>query len=345
MAKLAERFVNVRIQSMNGVNVNQFQFEYDLTWMAFFQNSAGLTYTRYGGREDHDTESHLNKASLLRVMRQVLILHQKDRVQPSNRFEPAAKTVRTPEDIPPMKKMLSRRKESCIHCHDVKAATLRQHRELGQLEKGMVFTYPSPSRLGIRLDPEIQFKVRSVKENSPAAAAGIRAGDLIRTMGGQRVLTFADATRVLELAPQTGAIQVGLQRVDEKLMARMRLPEGWRRNDDPSWRPTTSFVGPVSGIWGRRANLQQRKQLGLEAATLAMRVTFIWTPWARKSGIKTGDTIVSVDGFKADMNIRQFQSYLHLNRNWGDRIKVTVRRGKSDVDLIFQFPNEPPDQD
>ena len=43
--------MNVRIQSMNGVNLNQFQFEYDLTWMAFLQDAEGRTYTRYGGRE------------------------------------------------------------------------------------------------------------------------------------------------------------------------------------------------------------------------------------------------------------------------------------------------------
>ena len=59
VSNLADRFVNVRVQSMNGVNLNQFQFEYDLTWMAFFQNAEGRTYTRYGRREDHDAESHL----------------------------------------------------------------------------------------------------------------------------------------------------------------------------------------------------------------------------------------------------------------------------------------------
>jgi hypothetical protein len=45
--------------------------------MAFFQNADGRTYVRYGGREDHDAESHLNKQSLLRVMSQALILHRR----------------------------------------------------------------------------------------------------------------------------------------------------------------------------------------------------------------------------------------------------------------------------
>ncbi len=339
---MAERFVNVRIQSMNGINLNQFQFEYDLTWMSFFQDAEGRTYTRYGGREDHDAESHLTKDSLLRVMRQVLQLHEKERVQPDNRYEPIAKSVHTAEDIPPMKKMMSKRKESCIHCHDVKTATLRHRRELGQLKKDMVFTYPSPSRLGIHLDPEIQFKVQSVDEDSPAKIAGIREGDLIRTIDNQRVLTFADASRVLELAPKTGELQVGLERNNREVSASVRLSKGWRINEDPSWRSSTGSVGPLSGIWGKRANEQQRKRLGLKVETLAMRVTYIWAPWARESGIKNGDYIVSLDGYKADMTIRQFQTYLHLNRSWGDKITVTVRRGSRDVKLTFQFPVKPP---
>ena len=327
---------------MNEVNLNHFPFEYDLTWMSFFQNAEGQTYARYGGREDHDAESHMNKESLLRVMRQVLHLHENGGVKPDNRYEPVGKTVRTPEDNPALAKMMAKRRESCIHCHDVKASALRHHRELGTLQKEMVFTYPSPRRLGIHLDPRVQYQVRSVDASSPASAAGIRAGDLIRSIAGQRILTFADATRVLELAPLKGALPVVVQRDGRTVATSVRLAAGWRKNADVSWRPTTGAVGPLSGIWGRRANDRQRKQLGLGGDDLAMRVTYIWAPWARKTGIKFGDTIVSVDGHKADMTIRQFQAWLHLNRNWGDTVTITVRRGQQDVDLAFKFPADPP---
>ncbi|MFT5526569.1 MAG: serine protease Do [Pirellulaceae bacterium] len=339
---MAKQFISVRLQSMNGVNLNQFQYEFDLTWMSFFQDAKGRTYTRYGGREDENSESHLTKASLLRVMRQVLFLHKENRVQPDNRYEPLATSLRTPEDIPPMKKMMSKRKESCIHCHDIKSATLRHHRETGTLAKSMIYTYPSPSRLGIHLDPNIQYKVREVADESAAEAAGILAGDLIRTLNDQRVLTFADATRVLELSPATGTLKVGLERDRQMVATTVQLPEGWRKNDDPSWRSTTGGVGPLSGIWGRRATTAQRQQEGLAADTLALKVTYIWAPWAKAAGIKHNDTIISVHGHKADMNIRQFQTHLHLNRNWGDKIIVTVRRANKEVDLTFQFPDSPP---
>ena len=157
------------------------------------------------------------------------MLHENGEVQPDIRYEPIAKLVRIPEDIPPMKEMLSQRKERCIHCHDVKAATLRHRREIGQLRKDMVFTYPSPRGLGIRLDPEIQSMVHHVNDNSPAMTAEIRAGDLIRMIDNQRVLTFADATRVLELAPKIGELQFGWERDQRQMSASVQLPSGWRK--------------------------------------------------------------------------------------------------------------------
>src|SRR5262245_58222334 len=117
IAKLAREFVCVRMQSMNGVNIHLFQFERDLTWMAFFMDGQDRFYARYGGREDARAESHLTQESLVRTMKQVLELHRNGAVQKS-RYEPGAQPKRTPEEIPPMTSMLAKRKDSkCIHCH------------------------------------------------------------------------------------------------------------------------------------------------------------------------------------------------------------------------------------
>lgn len=328
---------------MNGVNINQFQFEYDLTWMAFFQNAEGRTYARYGGREDHDPESHLNKESLLRVMRHTLALHRGGRAQPVNRYEPAADSVRVPEDIPTMQAMMAERKESCIHCHDVKVAELRHARDLGQVEKDAVFTYPSPSQLGMRIDAAAQDLVQQVDSKSPAEAAGIRAGDLIRTLDGQRVLTFADMSRVLELAPRTGTLAVGIERDKQSLSKTVRLPEGWRKSNDPSWRSSTGVMGPSSGFWGVVASDDQRRELGRTEDELAIRVTFLWGPWIKETGLRIGDYVVSIDGRTSNMTIRQLQAYLHLNHNWGDKVELVVRRDGKDLKMSMQFPKEPPD--
>ena len=327
---------------MNGVDISRFPFEYDLTWMSFFQNAAGRTYLRYGGRNDHDSESHLNQKSLVRAMRQTLALHRDNRVQPINRYEPAPQEAFTPEAIPTMAKMLSKRKEKCIHCHDVKGARLKHQRELGRLDKKSVHTYPSPENLGMVLDPEIQYQVKRVTAYSPAAAAGLQAGDLVRQVAGQRVLTYGDVTRVLELAPESGSLPVTIERNRQKQTVELSLPPGWRTSVDPSWRGTTGVLGPSAGVWGKKADSKQRRNLGLGEGDLAIRVTFIWAAWAKQAKIRHGDYIVSVDGKTHDMTIRQLQAYLHLNRNWGDTTVIEVVRNKQRLKLTFQFPKQPP---
>lgn len=339
---MAKNFVCVRIQSMNGVNLNLFQFEYELTWMSFFQNEEGRTYTRYGGREDHDAESHLNKASLLGVMKQVLELHREGKVQPANRFEPVSESVSTPEDIPPMKAMLSKRKESCIHCHDVPGARLRHLDDLGQLNKNLIYTYPAPSRLGIHLDPVVQTKVKAVDPNSPASAAGLRSGDTIRTVSKQRVLTLGDFSRVLELAPESGALPIEVARSGESVHCEIKLSGDWRISDDPSWRQSTGYLGPSSGFWGRKASDDEKQKIGVDQASLAIKINFIWGQWTRDAGIKHGDVVTSIDGQQADMTIRQLQAYLHLNRDWGDTINLEVSRGGKTRELTMAFPEERP---
>ena len=192
---------------MNGVNLEAFPFEYDLTWMSFFQDSDGRTYARYGGRDDSGPESHLNQESLVRTMRSVLELHREHAVQKDSRYEPVATRKLVPADIPPMKSMIAKRNESCIHCHDIKVARLRHLDTLDQLKKEMVYTYPAPSQLGIVIDTKQQNLLAQVESGSPAAVAGLQSGDRLLESDGQRLLTYADFTRVLELAPESGRLE------------------------------------------------------------------------------------------------------------------------------------------
>ena len=330
------------MQSMNGVNLQHFQFEYDLTWMAFFQNSEGRTYARYGGREDHGPETHLTKASLMRVMRQVLSLHETNDVQAASKYEPVPNDTFTPSQIPTMKPMMAKRKDSsCIHCHDVKVARLRHQRHLGKLEKEMVFTYPTPKLFGVHIDPDNQNRIARIETHSPADTAGLKVDDVLTSIDGQRILTFGDLTRVLEFAPEPGPLTLHFRRNDEEKHAVVQLPVGWKRSSDPSWRPSLGTVGPGTGFWGRPANESERKKLGLSKADLALRVTFIWAPHAKASGVKLNDYVVSIDGQTHDMTMRQMHAYLHLNRNWGDEISLIVRRKGQLAELKMQLPDQP----
>ncbi len=64
---------------MNRVDIARFEFDYDTTWSAFFTDPKLRIYSRYGGRDEHEPESRLSKASLLQTMREVLDAHKSAR--------------------------------------------------------------------------------------------------------------------------------------------------------------------------------------------------------------------------------------------------------------------------
>lgn len=326
---------------MNGIDLNRFQFEYDLTWMSFFQNADGQTYARYGGREDAGPESHLNKTSLLQLMQAVLELHKNDNPKPFSRYEPESNQRLTPEQIPAMKKMLAKRKNKCIHCHDVKSAQLKELAAAGKLNKEMIYTYPSPTNLGIEIDPQNQQTVAAVIPDSAADKAGILAGDILNQVADQKVLTFADITRVLELATDQSELTVDFQRAGKSASTTIRLQDRWRISPDPSWRESTHAVGPNSGFWAVRLNANQRKRLKIPPKNLALRVTSIWGGWTRRAGVKSGDVVLSIDNVTTDMSIKQLQTHLQLNKNWGDTVALSVNRNGKTVDLTITMPEQP----
>jgi predicted metalloprotease with PDZ domain len=326
---------------MNGVNLNLFQFENDLTWMSFFMDDQDRFYARYGGREDENPESHLNQESLVRVMQQVLELHKKRQVQ-TGRYEPSGKQVRTPEELPTMKAMMASRKEKCIHCHDVKVAELRHLQSLDKFTRDRVFTYPTPSAVGLRVDAKEQNKVAEVTPKSPAGEAGIRAGDELLSADGQRLLTMADFARVLELTPSESRLPVVLRRDQETLKVVLALSGQWKRSSDPSWRESLHVAGPGAGIWGMKLNAAERKKLGIAADAMAVRVTFIFGDHARQAGLRNNDVVVELDGLRRDFTIHQLHGHLQLNRDYGEKVTIVVHRDGKEQRLTMQLPKSPP---
>ena len=72
---MADKFVFLRIVRMNGVDLNIFRYDYDLTWMGFFLDADGRVYARYGGRDPESADARVSKEGLLHAMEAVLKLH------------------------------------------------------------------------------------------------------------------------------------------------------------------------------------------------------------------------------------------------------------------------------
>ena len=82
---------------MRGVNLNVFDFDYDLTWAAFFMNANEKIYGRYGGRDAGEADAHLTLAGLKYAMRQGLTAYQRE---PNAMPAGGKKAVQTVEQYP-----------------------------------------------------------------------------------------------------------------------------------------------------------------------------------------------------------------------------------------------------
>jgi serine protease Do len=260
-----------------------------------------------------------------------------------SRYEPPAKPLRTPEDIPTMDALMAPRTENkCIHCHDVKVAELRHLQAQNRFKRDMVFTYPTPAAVGIRLEPSDQNQVNGVAPGSPAEQAGIRPGDVVQAADSQRILTFADFSRVLELTPVQGKLPLEIRRGAETIRAELQLSGDWRRSGDPSWRESLHVAGPSAGFWGMKLTAEERQKLDIPVEAMAVKVTFIWGDYTRKAGVKVGDLVVELDGIRRDMTINQVHAHLMLNRNYGDTVRLIVRRDGKDHECTLELPPQPP---
>jgi PDZ domain len=345
IAKLAEQFICVRIQSMNGANIGLFQFDGDLTWMAFFMDARDHFYARYGGREDASAESHLNRESLVYTMRTVLDWHAAGKVQPGQ-MEPQPLSKRMPEDDAVLAARISARKAGnrCIHCHDVKQAEMEALRKAGTFTKDRVFSYPMPGVLGLDVDRTEQNKIARVRSGSFGALAGLQSGDRLRQVDGQRILTAADLARVLQLTPDEARLQVQVERDGRIMELPLTLTGHWRQTANPSWRSSSYVAGPNAGIWGEQLDAKKQEQLGIAADSMAFRVTFLFAGHESpiKAGLKLQDVIIDFDGLRRPLTARELNNHCQMHHDFGDKVPLIVRREGKDMKLTLELPVKPP---
>ena len=66
----------VEIDNMRGVNLEVFDFDYDLTWAAFFLNSDEHVLGRFGGRLPDDSDKYKSLEGLRLAMEAALQRHR-----------------------------------------------------------------------------------------------------------------------------------------------------------------------------------------------------------------------------------------------------------------------------
>jgi hypothetical protein len=343
---LLEQFVRARQVSTNGLDLDLFQYDTDQSFAVFLLNADGTIYSRFGTRS-HRTEWYgdVSIEGLAAAMKEVLDLH---RAYPSNKQLFAGKRgepleFKSPELYPDLKDKFTDRlnykgnvAKSCIHCHQIGDARRVYYRNQGlPIPEKVLFPYPHPKVVGLKLDPDQNGAVADVVPDSAAQKAGLAAGDQITTMNGQIILSIADVQWVLDRTKaEGGEIAVVYRRNGKSQSTQLKLMKGWRRADDISWRVSSwPYRRMVTGGM-QLVELAQDKRAALKIPTnkMALRVKHVgrYGPHgaAKKAGIKPEDILIRYDGRDDLMTDGQLLAYGVNAHKTGERIELTIQRGK-----------------
>ena len=276
---------------------------------------------RYGARDATDAETLLSLKGLRYAMESALANHRRQR---NSTERPATdEQRRTPLRIRNL--AASREVNGCIHCHDVNEILRADAQERGVWKQSDLFRYPPTENVGFSLSVDRGDDVTRVVPDSPAAKAGLRAGDIITTIGGHGVRSIADAQFALDKAPQQGPVLVVWRRGSQELSFKLDLPAGWKRSDI-SWRPSLQQFAALPRLYGIDLTTKERQQLGLTPTQLAFRHREKIHRQAQPAGVKPGDIVLGFNDEQLDMGVYEFETYVRRHYVAGDRVTINLIR-------------------
>ncbi len=350
--ELLDKFVCVRIVHANGMDLSQFQFDYDQSWAAFFLNADMTIYGRYGTRS-HQTESKddVSLEGFSKALSGALELHAQF---PKNKAVLAAKRgptsdVKVPEQFPSFKGKYGAKLDyegkvvqSCIHCHQVGEALRLVARSAEKpISDKVLYPYPNPKALGLILDPKEKAKVKQVTAGSAAEQSDFRAGDELVTLSGQPLLSIADVQWVLHHAGEADTLKAEVVRDGQKQPLTLMLAKSWRQREDISWRATSWDLRRMTlgGLLLEPLPEDKQIELKLSSDQLALRVKHVGQygdhAVAKRAGFLKDDVLIAIDGDRSPLTESGLIAKLLQTKRPSDLIKVTVLRGSKTLELPF----------
>lgn len=353
-SELLDKFVCVRVTQANGLDLNQFQFDWDQSFHVIFLDKDKQVLGRFGTRSDRPEDEDMTIAGFQATMNGVLELYHKTPAEELSKVVKGKQAVRpapysSPEFMPTLlgtyQSTLAKSgniARSCIHCHQIRDAERNMVRNgESKFSEKSLYPYPLPDTVGIRLSADHPARIMSVEANSVAEKIGLKAGDDIRAVNGQVMLSPADFQWVLHNAGANDTLVMSVASGGPVQEKRLELPSGWRARSDLSWRPTSWNLRRMAtgGLRLDSMSAEEISEGNLKKGQMALKVRHVGQfgehATAKKAGFLAGDVIVGVDG-RTDL-LRETDLFAYgLSLPKGTKVKFdVVRKGKP---LQLEFP-------
>ena len=320
--------MRVRILRIEYVDLNVFEFDWDLTWAAFFMNASGKVYGRFGGRDAKGPDTRNTLEGLRFALQAALVEHRKD---PAAKPEAPMQKPLYIEQVPAAKSY-----KGCIHCHQVKEILRQEAINTRTWNRESIYTYPLPENVGITLDLVRGNLVKQVNPGSLADKAGMKMGDVVETLNGRPVNSFADAQHALHKGPFEGKLPIVWQRDGNPMNAMLPVSAGWRRTN-VTWRPSLLDMLPSLTVYGTNLTVKEKKALGLDEKRLAFRQDAPVHSAAKAMGVLENDIILGLDSKALEMSMDQFLGYVRQNYLVGEAATLNILRNGKRIDLNIKL--------
>jgi hypothetical protein len=339
-----EHFISVRQVEMKDVDLNLFQFDYDLNWAAMFINAEGVVYARYGTQSAEGPDAYNSIESLAKTMNRVVELHK---AYPKNKDEltgkrgkdkPYSTALEMPGLLRKDKFRGTTSRQNCIHCHNIHDAEQYTAQKNKTFTFDMMYRYPLPENIGLRMDRDEGTMIKSTE--TVARRAGLRPRDVITHVGGQRIVSIADMQWVLHnLSDNNTKVDLQVKRGSKSSTHAIQLAKGWKKTDF-SWRGSMWSVKPRPGFWAPLLKEDELRKRRLPTNRKITHVKWINTGSpegrsAKNAGLRHGDVIIGVGNKAYDMTPREFNLHLRLNYRVGDKLPLTVLRGGKKMQITI----------
>jgi serine protease Do len=215
---------------------------------------------------------------------------------------------------------------------DLAKKVVEQLRKNGRVVRGWLgvraqdVTVAMASALGLTRNPGEMAVVTEVAENSPAAEAGVKIGDIIVEFNGKSVPKSHDFPAVIADTPPGQKVTLRIVRDKKEQTVAIKVGE-LADESDPNQQ--LEARDPELGLRVQRITPEAVRRLGLSSSKGVLVIEVQPGSPADQVGIEPADVIREVNQRPVG-NVRDFERATRLGRR-GDRILLLVQRGDNAV--------------